>query len=601
MKLRAKVYSYLRFSDPKQAAGGSADRQREYATRWAAERGMALDDELSLFDEGLSAYHQRHVTRGALGTFLRAVEDGLVPSGSILIVESLDRLSRAEPVVAQAQLSQIVNAGITVVTASDNREYNREKLKAQPMDLVYSLLVMIRAHEESETKSKRVKAAIRRQCQGWIAGTYRGLIRNGHDPEWLDLVEGKFKPAPERVKALKLAIKMYREGHGHVVIARRLGEQGLCITASGNMAASHLYKIIRSRTLLGEKNLEIDGEEFRLEGYYPAVLKPEEFADLQHQVIPREKRMKGGDSAMPGVVTGIGIAVCGYCGGGMRALTSKARLKREDGGFNRGHMRVICHGNVQSVPCPVLGSCSVAPIERAIIEFCSDQMNLTRLSEEGDRTADVAARLYEARTAASDLQGRIERITEAMADAGTSPALTKKLRESEDELQKQLGLIQTLENDHRRAAAPASKATAKEWKKIAKGVYALDYEARKQARLLVADTFSRIQIFHRGMNPSGAQRNESGNRLRSRKGLITVGLISKAGNMRTLQVDRQTGDWHAMEDFHSLPVMPSAARELVQEKSTTRASTARVAPPKVEQRTRASKAPARAKKVARRA
>lgn len=31
------------------------------------------------------------------------------------------------------------------------------RIKAQPMDLVYSLLVMIRAHEESDTKSKRGK------------------------------------------------------------------------------------------------------------------------------------------------------------------------------------------------------------------------------------------------------------------------------------------------------------------------------------------------------------------------------------------------------------------------------------------------------------
>ncbi|MFD1691589.1 hypothetical protein ACFSHR_08620 [Azotobacter chroococcum] len=52
----------------------------------------------------------------------------------MLIVEGLDRLSRAEPLQAQAQLAQIINAGITVVTASDGREYNREGLKAQPMD-----------------------------------------------------------------------------------------------------------------------------------------------------------------------------------------------------------------------------------------------------------------------------------------------------------------------------------------------------------------------------------------------------------------------------------------------------------------------------------
>ena len=81
-----------------------------------------------------------------------AVQQGRIPVGSVLVVEGLDRLSRAEPIQAQAQLAQIVNAGITVVTASDGKQYSREHLKANPMDLVYSLLVMIRAHEESDTR-----------------------------------------------------------------------------------------------------------------------------------------------------------------------------------------------------------------------------------------------------------------------------------------------------------------------------------------------------------------------------------------------------------------------------------------------------------------
>lgn len=40
---------------------------------------MELDASLSLRDEGLSAYpayHQRHVRQGALGVFIRAIEDG---------------------------------------------------------------------------------------------------------------------------------------------------------------------------------------------------------------------------------------------------------------------------------------------------------------------------------------------------------------------------------------------------------------------------------------------------------------------------------------------------------------------------------------------
>jgi hypothetical protein len=80
---------------------------------------------------------------------------------------------------------------------------------------------MIRAHEESDTKSKRVKAAIRRQCQAWNAGTWRGFIRNGKDPQWVREVEGRFELVPERATAIRLAISMFKDGHG--ALTKRCG------------------------------------------------------------------------------------------------------------------------------------------------------------------------------------------------------------------------------------------------------------------------------------------------------------------------------------------------------------------------------------------
>ncbi|MCA8438812.1 hypothetical protein [Burkholderia multivorans] len=110
----------------------------------------------------------------------------------------MDRFTCTGPL--QAQLAQIVNGGIIV---GDGREYNRECLKAQSMDLVYSLLVMIRAREESDTKSKRVKAAIRRQRQGSIAGTWRAPIRVGKNPQWVREYEsGGFEPPDDRAAAV---------------------------------------------------------------------------------------------------------------------------------------------------------------------------------------------------------------------------------------------------------------------------------------------------------------------------------------------------------------------------------------------------------------
>jgi DNA invertase Pin-like site-specific DNA recombinase len=554
MTAKPRVYSYLRFSDPKQAAGNSADRQLEYAARWAAERKMDLDASLSLRDEGLSAYHQRHVKQGALGVFLRAVEDGRIPSGSVLVVEGLDRLSRAEPIQAQAQLAQIVNAGITVVTASDGREYSRKELKADPMHLVYSLLVMIRAHEESDTKSKRVKSAIRRQCEGWVAGTYRGVVRNGTDPQWTVQVGDRFELVPERVRAVRTMIDLFKKGHGSVETTRRLTERGLFIAKGGNHS-THIYRQIRNRALIGEKTLELDGETYRLKGYYPPILSAEEFADLQY--LADKRTLRKGKGKIPSVITGLGITTCGYCGGAMvsqNAIIKRAKGKHEQDSWNR---RLTCATYKHNTGCPVAGTCKAAPIELALMRYCSDKFNLAKLLEgdDGNGGTALASNLARARQQATELETQIQRITDALlSDDGPAPAaFTKRARELEAQLDQQRKVVETLEHQIASTAKHATPATAQAWADLVEEVDALDYDSRMKARQLVADTFSKIVIFMRGFNPPKNPHQ--------RKGSIGLQLITKFGGSRRLEIDRQTGAWETSEDLDvsgDIPLPPDS-------------------------------------------
>ncbi|MCU0792982.1 MAG: recombinase family protein [Opitutaceae bacterium] len=92
-----KAYSYLRFSTPEQMAGDSYRRQTELAQRYAEANGLTLDEELTYRDLGVSGYHGANAQSGKLAEFLEAVEKGVVPRGSFLLVESLDRLSRQNP------------------------------------------------------------------------------------------------------------------------------------------------------------------------------------------------------------------------------------------------------------------------------------------------------------------------------------------------------------------------------------------------------------------------------------------------------------------------------------------------------------------------
>ncbi|MFA8394803.1 recombinase family protein [Burkholderia ubonensis] len=364
------------------------------------------------------------------------------------------------------------------------------------MDLVYSLLVMIRAHEESDTKSKRVKAAVRRQCEGWIAGTWRAPIRVGKDPHWVRETEGGgFELAADRASAVRLVIEMFRQGHGAVRIVRELAERGLQISETGHTHSSNIYKVLANRMLIGEKSVEVDGETYRLDGYYAALLTPAEFADLRY--LAEQRGRHKGKGEIPGVVTGLGITYCGYCCAAIVAQNLMGRKRLPDGRPYPGHRRLHCVG------CKISGSCSVVPVERALMLYCSDQMNLTRLLEGDTATASLSAQLASARQRVAELEAQVRRVTDALLldDGEALAAVLKRLRELESQLASERREVDSLEHHLAASASAVAPAAAEAWRDLVNGVEQLDYDARIMARQLVADTFSRIVIYQSGFQP----------------------------------------------------------------------------------------------------
>ena len=116
--MQKKAYSYIRFSTPQQLKGDSLRRQLEASRAYAEAHDMVLDD--SLRDIGISAFKGKNATEGALKKFIELVEAGRIEKGSILILESLDRLSRQQVFSALGLFSSILSAGIEIVTLADN-------------------------------------------------------------------------------------------------------------------------------------------------------------------------------------------------------------------------------------------------------------------------------------------------------------------------------------------------------------------------------------------------------------------------------------------------------------------------------------------------
>lgn len=522
------VYSYMRFSDPRQAAGHSAERQAAYAAKWAAEHGMRLDESLSLRDEGLSAYHQQHVARGALGAFLAAVEQGRILPGSVLVVEGLDRLSRAEPIQAQAQLAQIINAGISVVTATDGRVYSRQALREQPMDLVYSLLVMIRAHEESATKSKRVSDAIARQCRSWQAGTWRGKIRSGKDPQWVRETPAGWELIPARAEAVRTVVQLYLSGHSAASIVQRLAATGMQISNGGGTAATHVYKVIRNPALLGTKRVSIasTGEEFELAGYWPAIIDDVTWSELQAAASQRGRR--AGSTEIPHIVTGMGITRCGYCGKAMSGQNLLGKV-RAGGKMQDGYRRLLCASlQYGAGRCPHPKSRSVAPLERAIMSYCSDLANLRSLYPT-DRSLEPRARLAKLRAELAELDAQEERLMSAMLATGAdgTPAMfARRARDIEAGKAALASKIAAAEHDLAVTTRSQLEGTEARWSALAAGVAALDKDARLLARQLIGDTFAQIVVYASGVRPGDTPPGE-----------WDVLLLARGGTGRLLHLD----------------------------------------------------------------
>ena len=491
--MKKLVYSYIRFSTPEQSKGHSLQRQLDYARDYASKHGLPLDERLSMRDEGLSAYHQTNIKKGALGAFLKAVEDKIIPSGSVLIVEALDRLSRAEPIQSQALLSQIINGGITVVTASDNKVYNRETLKTNPMDLVYSLLVMIRGHEESSTKSSRVKASIRKQVNEWIETGKGSVVRVGSDPYWCQMRSDKsgFDLINDRADTVRYIYKLYMDGWGTYKISEHLNETAAPF--NGKLwYQKYVAGIIKSRCLIGERFFNLDEKEIIIKNYYPPVLSNDEFAMLQMQRANRGTTKSQG--RIPSIYTGMKIAFCALCGKSLVSQNHTGQI-RADGTLADGNRRVRCAGGHLGNNCRNAQSTQAVIIERALLEFCHDRMELSSLVGNGTEITEKRVKLNSKRGELTVTEQQIEKLADAFLTMDNPPvSLLDRLRSLETSKKELSDEITILETELTALESALRGDVVEEWQQVTQNVYALDEEARLKVRQLVKRTFAKIEI-----------------------------------------------------------------------------------------------------------
>ncbi len=346
-----KLFSYTRYSSDRQSDGSTLERQEKIAQEVAIKYGLEL---VALENKGaVSAFKGKNNQKGStLADFISDVKSGVIEQGSWLVVENLDRISRETILKAQRLFMELLELGITIVTGMDNKVYSAETVTQNPMDLMYSIMLFGRAHEESKTKSKRTTAsaakAIDRHLKGERAenGYAYAIEAVGNNIWWSDCSDGTVKPHPCFYPIAKEIIELSLNGWGTYKIVGYLNEKHSAPRSKKDIEKGverqwHISRVttfLKNKTLIGEKTITLDNVKFSLKDYYPALLSESDYYKLQH--IRKSRTSKSTSVKYSHMLTGLGILKCGCCGSNMYAFTHKKTV-----------LRIICSNGSRNGGC----------------------------------------------------------------------------------------------------------------------------------------------------------------------------------------------------------------------------------------------------------
>lgn len=284
---------YSRVSKTSQAEVGlGLQRQKELCENFLKDKPeYKLID--SIQDAGVSGFSGDNLLdKAGLGSFMAQVERGLIPRGSLLIVEGIDRLSRLGIQDGQELVNKLFKAGIDVcllkmgiiISASDKNDISGALLVSVGLYLGFL---------ESQQKSERIKKTFELQREQALNGK---KIKIAIRP-WLELSEDQlsFEIIPEPLATLKRLFDLKLSGLGVLKIAQILNEDGTPPLSGKVWNATTVTNHLKHRSVIGEYHPKVvvmkDGKKKRVPApnpilnYYPQVISSDIFLATQSTFI----------------------------------------------------------------------------------------------------------------------------------------------------------------------------------------------------------------------------------------------------------------------------------------------------------------------------
>ena len=274
------AYSYIRFSSKKQEVGDSLRRQIALSEKYCADHGWKLSEK-SYRDLGISAF-KLGAKRASLEDMLTAVQQGHIQRGSVIIIEQIDRLSRAGIAHTQDVIKSILRFGVEIVSIEDNLHLTSASLN----DLASVMQIALAAdlsHRESAKKSERLlqaKGAQRAQAA-------QGKPINKRLPLWLERTETGYALDAERAAIVRTMIDMRLRGNGYHNICKHLTAINALPDRAKSWTQPTIRNILANPALYGAYAAGITQPDRTVlitqitENYYPALITKDVFNQLQ--------------------------------------------------------------------------------------------------------------------------------------------------------------------------------------------------------------------------------------------------------------------------------------------------------------------------------
>lgn len=481
------IIIYARWSSQEQGSGTTLQRQIDAGTAYAEARGWVVTDIVT--DEGVSAYTGANITAGNLARLVEDFACGVRdPNGAVIIVEELDRLSRAKANVMFEWLFRNLNLGLTFVTANKDRRINRDTLN--DLGTFFSLVAEhFGSHSESAKKADRL-------AEYWrITRKSENLHPNIRHPAWLENRGGELVVREGAQETIDLMFSLALMGYGATTIAKTLNQSAIVPWAVTKNAATRWTPTRIKRVIFNDATLgyytpynrprmgaaKRAGEKIRR---YPAVVDVETFAKVNERKSEKRPR-RSIANLIPRV------SRCYHCDGAMGAR----------GSSKKGHYYVYCQTAKSGTgECDHQKGWRYADIERPLLDMLLDRaLNDQFFAQTTDAVAPLAKRVTALRVEVAQKGEHLEWLFTQETKFGDLPMLASArdkvadqyraardhLVEAEQELERLRGRVSP--EEHRERVRSMRSALSSEDEETR-------YEARKIARDALGDLIERIEF-----------------------------------------------------------------------------------------------------------